>query len=332
MSQFSIARAVTLSTLVASSLLHAASIQAAELPQEASPKFFAKPIEKGVEVTIDDEPFATYLIRSGHQPVIWPIVGPAGQAMTRQYPFAAKLPTEKDDHPHHRSLWFNHGAVNGNDFWMEPKEDAKEGDNQIVHREFLSTESGDDAATIVTINDWMSDGKKLCEDERTIRFGADATGRWIDFTSVITATEGELIFGDTKEGSFGIRVPGEIDVDAKRGGGIVNSRGEKNGDAWGRPAEWVDYHGTVEGKPAGIVVFDMPDSFRHPTKWHVRTYGLFAANPFGEDDFPPSEAKQGEVKLAKGDQLRFHYRVLFYSGERTPEELAAIYEGIAKQR
>lgn len=330
MSRFLIARVAVLPTLVVSTLLGVASIQAAESSKEASPKFVAKSTEKGVEITIDDAPFATYLIRSGHQPVIWPIVGPDGQAMTRQYPFAAKLPSEKDDHPHHRSFWFNHGAVNGADFWLEPKADAKEGDNQIVHRKFLSTDSGDDAATIVTANDWLSDGKKLCEDERTIRFGADKTGRWIDFTSVITATEGELVFGDTKEGSFGIRVPGQIDVDAKRGGGIVNSRGQKNGDAWGRPAEWVDYHGTVEGEPAGIVVFDMPDSFRHPTKWHVRTYGLFAANPFGEHDFPASDSKQGEVKLAKGEQLRFHYRVLFYSGERTQEELAAIYEEAKK--
>lgn len=330
MIRFFIARVGVLLTLVASTSLCVASIQAAESSQEKTSKFVAKPTEQGVEVTIDDAPFATYLIRSGHQPVIWPIVGPGGQAMTRQYPFAAKLPSEKDDHPHHRSLWFNHGAVNGADFWLEPKADAKEGDNQIVHREFLSTDSGDDAATIVTANDWLSDGKKLCEDERTIRFGADKTGRWIDFTSVITATEGELVFGDTKEGSFGIRVPGEIDVDAKRGGGIINSRGQKNGDAWGRPAEWVDYHGIVEGEPVGIVIFDMPDSFRHPTKWHVRTYGLFAANPFGEHDFPPGDPKQGEVKLAKGEQLRFHYRVLFYSGERTPEQLAAIYERLVK--
>ncbi len=286
-----------------------------------------KPTDDGAAITVDGAPFASYLLHSGHQPVIWPIVGPEGQAMTRQYPLGEKLPSEKDDHPHHRSLWFNYGAVNGLDFWMEPDE---EDDNQIKHREFRKTESTDGVAEIVAVSDWFNNGKKVCEDERTIKFGADENGRWIDFTVVVTASEGELVFGDTKEGAFGIRVPGEMDVDAKRGGVIRNSSGKQDEAAWGAAAEWVDYHGTVDGKPTGIVIFDMPDSFRHPTRWHVRTYGLFAANPFGEHDFPPGEAKQGEVKLAKGEQLKLHYRVLFYSGERTPAELAAIYAEYAR--
>ena len=271
-----------------------------------------KKTDGGATITVDGAPFASYVIRSGHQPVIWPIIGPAGQAMTRQYPLGEKLPTEKEDHPHHRSLWFNHGSVNDLDFWMEPDE---EDDNQIKHREFRRAESTDGVAEIVAVNDWLNNGKKICEDERTIKFGADENGRWIDFTVVVTASEGELLFGDTKEGAFGLRVPGEIDVDAKR--------------AWGASAEWVDYSGKIDGEPAGLVVFDMPDSFRHPTRWHVRTYGLFAANPFGESDFPPGDSKQGEVKLAKGEKLKLHYRALFYSGERTPEELAAIYKECA---
>jgi hypothetical protein len=102
-----------------------------------------KPIDGGATVTVDGDPFASYLLNSGHQPVIWPIIGPEGQAMTRQYPLGERLPGEKDDHPHHRSLWFNHGSVNGLDFWMEPDE---EDDNQIKHREFRKTESTDGVA------------------------------------------------------------------------------------------------------------------------------------------------------------------------------------------
>jgi hypothetical protein len=138
-----------------------------------------------------------------------------------------------------------------------------------------------------------------------------------------------LLFGDTKEGSFALRVAGTMDVDAKKGGRILNSRGHENETAWGRSAEWVDYHGVVEGQPAGIVIFDMPDSFRHPTRWHVRTYGLFGANPFGEKEFEVNDSQQGEAKVAKGDKLRLHYRVLFYAGQRSPEELSAIYKEYA---
>jgi hypothetical protein len=281
----------------------------------------------GANVSIDDQPFCEYLTKSGHQPVIWPIKGPDGQAMTRQYPLGKKLPTEKDDHGHHRSLWFTHGIVNGKDFWLEPKKDGpKEKNNQIVHREFVEI-AGGDTGKIVTKNDWTSGGEKIAEDLRTIEFGADEHGRWIDYAIEVHATEGDVTFGDTKEGAFGIRVPGTMDVEAKKGGRILNSKGQKDEEAWGRAAEWVDYHGPVEGKASGIAVFDMPDSFRHPTKWHVRTYGLFAANPFGQKDFPESDdPKQGEAKVPKGESLRLHYRVLFYSGEKSAEELEAIYK------
>lgn len=280
-------------------------------------------------ITAAGQPFAEYRFHSGHQPVIGPIHGPDGQAMTRQYPLGEKLASEKDDHPHHRSLWFNHGSVNGLDFWMEPKEGDAGPQIKLRTIAVMDDEPADAKTCIETTNDWLNGYKKICEDDRHICFSADKWGRWIDFTVTLKASEGELVLGDTKEGSFGLRVPGEFDVDAKRGGVIRNSHGQLNGDAWGRSAEWVDYHGAIDGKPAGIVVFDMPDSFRHPARWHVRTYGLFAANPFGSADFPAGDAPQGEVRLAKGEELKLHYRVLFYSGERTAEQLAEIYREIA---
>jgi len=282
--------------------------------------------EFGATITIDGGPFAEYRIESGHQPVIWPIIGPAGQTMSQQYNLGKKLPTETDVHPHHRSFWFNHGLVNGKDFWTEPLESKQ--DNQIVHRDFTEVASGE-TGRLVTHNDWTSGGEKMCADQRTISFGADAHGRWIDFVIEVIATNGEVVFGDTKEGAFGIRVPGTMAVDGKMGGRILNSRGQANDEAWGRSAEWVDYHGPVDGKPAGIVVFDMPDSFRHPGRWHVRTYGLFAANPFGEQEFPPDATKQGEVTLKKGDKLQLHYRALFYSGNLTREQVDDIYTSYA---
>src|SRR4051812_1100427 len=179
--------------------------------------------DAGAAVTIDGKPFAEYRIKAGHQPVIWPIVGPGGQKMTRQWPLGEQLPTEKIDHPHHKSLWFNHGLVNRKDFWKEPNADGPpDENNQIVHRDFERLDSGE-TATIVTRNDWMSGDKKVCEDVRTIEFGADKNGRWIDFAADVLASEGEVVFGDTKEGAFGLRMPGTMDVDAKMGGELVDS-------------------------------------------------------------------------------------------------------------
>ena len=58
-------------------------------------------------------------------------------------------------------------------------------------------------------------------------------------------------------------------------------------ETWGKPAEWVDYSGVLDGEKLGVALFDSPESFHHPARWHVRDYGLLAINPFGSSAFDP---------------------------------------------
>lgn len=267
----------------------------------------------GVVVKLDGKPFAEYVTRSGGKPIVWPIFGPTGKPMTRAYPMTAKGADEKDDHRHHRSLWFTHGNVNGVDFWLEGGRKGK-----IEHREFVKVEGGE-SATIVARNDWLApDGKKVCKDERTLVFGGDADARWIDFTITLIASEGPVTFGDTKEGGFGVRVAGTMKVDAKKGGRIVSSEGETDQAAWSKQAAWVDYHGPLDGETLGIAIFNHPSSFRYPTHWHVRTYGLFAANTFAFG--------QGTCKIEKDKSLTLRYRVFLHRGDEKQGKVAETYE------
>lgn len=278
----------------------------------------------GVAVKIDGQPFTEYLVQSGSKPILWPIIGPNGKRLTRNWPMDTGVPGETDrDHPHQRSLWFTHGDVNGIDFWSEGK-------GRIEHREFVKV-SGGPTATIVTKNDWLSpDGSKLvCQDERTLGFGGDGERRWIDFEIVIKATAGPVVFGDTKEGSFGVRTASSMRVDSKKGGQIVNSDGNTNAAAWGKPAAWVDYYGRVDDETLGIAILNHPSSFRFPTYWHVRTYGLFAANPFGLHDFTGGASK-GEFTLPEGQTLKLRYRVLLHKGDEKVGRVAEAFAEFAK--
>ena len=65
-----------------------------------------------------------------------------GTEMMRNYPMKGKngVPGEEEDHSNHRSLYFTHGDVNGKDFWRSNAESHQ--NNQIVQREFVTTESG----------------------------------------------------------------------------------------------------------------------------------------------------------------------------------------------
>jgi hypothetical protein len=279
---------------------------------------------EGVRVTIDGQLFTEYLIRSGAKPILWPILGPTGQPMTRAYPMG-EASNEKKDHVHQRSLWFTHGSVNGISFWDEA---GKHGTTQ--HRRFVTVQSGAQAV-VETENDWLGpNGQKVCEDRRRLTFGAEGDARWIDFDITLTASAGPVKFGDTKEGTFGLRIAETMKVEAKRGGRIINSDGATDDNAWGKRAPWVDYHGPVAGATLGIAVMNHPKSFRVPTYWHVRTYGLFAANPFGVNDFTKGKAGDGSYTLPDGQSISFYYRVLLHKGDEKEAKVAEAYQMYAK--
>jgi hypothetical protein len=285
-------------------------------------------IDGGKRITIDGKLFAEYRTDLSTKPVIWPIIGPNGASMTRDYPLAEREGEQKD-HPHHTGMWFTHEGVGGANFWHQ-------GDAKQVHREWVESRAGE-AATIVTRNDWLNDdGKKVAEDIRTITFRPLGQARAIDYDVKLTATEKDIEIGDSKEGTFGIRVPSTMVVDRKNGtpGTILNSRGQKNGEAWGKAASWVDYSGEVQlpdgdTDVAGIAMMNHPTSFRYPTHWHVRTYGLFAANPFGLKAFKAQD-EPGTVKLAQGESLQFSYRVVFHAGNARDAAVEELFQSYAE--
>ena len=82
----------------------------------------------------------------------------------------------------------------------------------------------------------------------------------------------------------------------KKAAASSTAKAKTNDAAWGMPAKWVDYTGPVDGETVGIAILSHPKSFRPNTRWHVRGYGLFAANPFGHKDFPkPELARAGRA-------------------------------------
>lgn len=281
----------------------------------------------GVKVLCDGKPFTRYVVHSGTKPILWPIVGPTGKEMTRGYPMRDPVGPEKKDHIHHRSLWFVHGDVNGVSFWDE----AAANHGRIEHVDYLELTSGK-VARIRTRNAWkLADGHVICEDVRTMDFGADETIRWIDFRVTVTARDERVVFGDTKEGSLGMRVGGAMAVENKAGGVIVNSDGLRDDDAWGKRAAWVDYSGPVDGEQVGITILNHPQSLRYPTFWHVRTYGLFAANPFGAHDFLGKSDVDGSLTLAKDESFSLYYRILLHAGNVDTQQTAAAFTRYAAE-
>ena len=263
--------------------------------------------------------FTEYHYQNMARPYLYPIIGPGGVGMTRNWPMR-QTANEETDHVHHKGLWYAHGNVNGVDCWTEQKEAGK-----TVHGKF----SGLAGNSIREQCNWVDHaGKVLCSDERVIRFPANGTVRMVDFEITLVASQGPVTFGDTKEGSMSIRLPLTMSVKGKGAQGhIITSTGLRDAAAWGKPAAWVDYSGPVEHKVQGVAIFDSPHNPRHPTTWHVRDYGLFAANPFGLHDFDKSKPKgAGDLKLAAGERVTFRYRFVFHTGDEKEGRVAELYQ------
>ena len=115
-----------------------------------------------------------------------------------------------------------------------------------------------------------------------------------------------------------MRIASTMKVSAKKGGIITNEKLDTDKDAWGKPSKWVDYSGPVNDELVGITIHNHPSSFGFPSRWHVRTYGLFAANPFGRYHFIGGK-KQDGIVLLKDKTMRLNYRIVLYMDEFDPK-------------
>jgi len=282
-------------------------------------------LEEKLSVEINGKLFTEYHFKDVPRPYFYPVIGPTGDNITRHWPMK-EGENEQQDHIHHRSLWFTHGDVNGHDFWLE-----KEGSGKIVHDKFLKVTSGPDVGIIQSRNKWVANsGEVVCTDTRTHKFYNRPETQIMDFDITIHASHGEVVLGDTKEGSMAIRLAPTMRLKGEVGQGhIVNSEGARDEAAWGKRAAWCDYYGPVNGQLVGVAIFDHPQNPKHPTWWHVRHYGLFAANPFGVHDFENKPEGTGNITIPSGQSLTFRYRFYFHKGDDKQAKVAEHYREYA---
>lgn len=285
--------------------------------------------EDTVRVEINGRLFTEYHYKDVPRPYFYPVLGPRELPMTRKWPLE-QTTDEQHDHPHHRGLWYAHSSVDGFDFWTEGK------GCKIEHQKFLQLSSGNDSGLIQSSNNWIaSDGTFVCGDVRTVRiFNRPANERLLDFEITFYAPPDKpVLFGDDKDGTMATRVPESMRLthagDGKKkipgDGHIVLSTGVRDEDAWGKRADWCDYYGPVASNIVGVAIFDNPQNLRHPTWWHVRDYGLFAANPFGIHDFEKKPKGTGNYTLPAGKTLTFRYRFYYHEGNEVDAKVADHY-------
>ena len=294
------------------------------------------PLPDRVRIEIDGELFTEYIFGGNiPKPYLYPINAADGTRLSREHPMV-DTPEDERDHPHHRSLWFGHGEVNGQNFWGE-----SDGAGRIVHESLVEMKSGP-VGLLRSRNRWESkDGVVVCADETTVRVQAVPCGRLLDYEITLRAPiSAPVTFGDTKEGTMAMRLSPWMAMRHRLLGNpvtgpghAINSVGDRDAATWGKRAAWADYFAPRDDKVHGVAIFDHPQNPRHPTWWMLRDYGLFAANPFGRHDFEnlKDQPKIGEFVLPPGGSVTFRYRFLVHEGDTTTAGVAERYSEYAKR-
>ncbi len=304
-----------------------------------------------IDVTIDGRPFTSYLYgeslrytRQGREqtvgkPTLYPLYSPSGIRVNRGHPLV-KVEGESDEHPHHVSIIFCYDQVNGNDFW------APKPPTVVRHVKITKMTGGTGRGTLSTIIHWIDkQGKVVLEEQRTMVFIAAGQDEYaIDFDIDLIAQDTKVVFTDTKEGGFGVRVADWMREYVKKDwfgnerlgtGMYTNSQGEQSqGNTWGRRAKWVKLDANKDGKEVGIAIFHHPSSVNYPTYWHSRGYGLFMANPLGQLAFQKGRKVENptalNLTLQPGQKAHFGFRLLVYDGPRTSDQIEQRFYEFAK--
>jgi hypothetical protein len=315
--------------------------------------FSADPVEQ--RIAVDGSGYYFYLgesrVAAYHpgiaKPYLFPLRAPIGIGVTRSWPVEPK-PLVSMDHVHQKSAWFAHGEVTlerdgianskAIDFWSEAPGHGNIALVQTPGRESeLSLPKL--GKPLRLLHEWKTaEGQPLLTDTRTIGVYEVAPGRLVVFETDLLAKFGAVIFGDTKEGAFGVRVHDELRIGDRDHinpkSRITNAEGKQGEKAcWGYTSNWCDYSGEIDGKPVGIALFD--DLSNKPRScWHVRDYGLMAANPFGrqKSGFPAMRGRTDLVRLAKDQHLKLRYGIYLHDGDASVGKVADAYEQFVKLR
>lgn len=313
----------------------------AALPAWAQVKITPGPEQIAVE--IDGKPFTVFYIggKDLNRPYLHPLRSASGKIVTRSFP-AGQVPGESTDHPHHAGVFYGHGDVNGYNYWAiqnVPTVPGKGPDTRgrIVLKEIVSVKSGKESGSVDAVLTWLTpDGKPLLTETRKMTFHAHPELRIVDFDFDFAAID-RVVFRDTKEGTFAMRMAGALDElqskdtrDGASRGKLTNAQGGAGeANVWGKRSEWVDYSGQLDGEKVGVVMMDHPGNPRHPTYWHSRAYGLHSINPFGLRDFLNDKTQDGSLTIQPGEHVRFRYRVVVHPGV-SGARLAELYKQYAE--
>jgi type 1 glutamine amidotransferase len=218
------------------------------------------------------------------------------------------------DHPWHRALWFSWKYINGLNYWEEDKTTGRSEGLSEIDQVKVSCNDDHSASIHMTLNYNPPEAKPVLTETRRLRVSPpNEMGQYhIDWESSFIAQDEDVVLGRTPilGEDKGVAWGGYAGLSLRmlkeaRQWQFRDSEGDRDMQAHGKEARWVDYSGeTTTGQSAGIAVFDHPQNLRHPSPWYV-------AKPITY--FSPAPLFHKPYTLKKGKTLLLKYRILVHA-------------------
>ena len=260
--------------------------------------------------------------KADFRPYIHPILAPNSKVELTQF--------SPGHHKHQTGLYWGFTRVNGTGAneetlkkWFYNRDKTDEIKKQIG-RDFFHFPQGDHwqkVKALMLIDEgekvkWQTvyhmldkEGIPIIEETQTWMFHAKADKYLLDLEWKGKALNEDVIINQFDYGGLFLRMPWHKDIE----GAAVNAARQKNNNAEGQRAMWVDAGMAIEGLDewGHIAIFDHPDNAGFPNHWRVD----------GQLGIGPIRAKKEDWTIKKGQTETIRHQVVAYAGKLNDVEM-----------
>ena len=250
-------------------------------------------------------PILTQSARPSQRPFLHPIVAPDGKGVLTEF--------SPGHHKHQTGLYWGFTRVNKRDYFHNLQSDYwKRNYSKIL------IASGQSVSWQTSYDLLGDQGQTVLTQTQTWTMTSSNHEHVLDLTWEGTG-KSDVTIGKYKYGGLFLRMPWHR---GKTKGEVVNSALQKNNQAEGKRAVWVDVGMDIQGRDdwGHITIFDHPENSDFPQPWRVD----------GQLGIGPSRAILGDWKIPKNETETIRHRFIIHTGKLDSKALTKKWEDYSK--
>ena len=258
-----------------------------------------------ITVRRGDSTILTQVAGPTTRPYLHPIIAPDGKGALTEF--------SPGHHKHQTGLYWGFTRVNGRDHFHNLQSDYwKRNSAKIIER------SGSSVSWQTSYDLLDVKGQAVLTQTQTWLMSSSNEEHTLDLTWKGKANT-DVTIGKWKYGGLFLRMPWHK---GETKGEVVNSALQKNGQAEGKRAVWVDVGMDIEGRDdwGHVAIFDHPKNSDFPQPWRVD----------GQLGIGPSRAILGDWKIPKNETETIRHRFIIHTGKLDSKALTKKWEDYSK--